>query len=183
MPKILVIIVLGVVIAIGGTYFLVLKTTKKANPIQQSVIQNQNSPNPIPTSSQTSFVSKELLTALEQTYGPLVDSSKVGELKISTTTLNYPYTFSFEGDGFTPNSETFVALNIPGNQNLNIQDVIADKNGHISGEYKLSKPQAGNYLISAVDAEKIKNELNIASKSGIISQPATYMAGAILSIK
>lgn len=129
--------------------------------------------------------SSEVLQALRDSYGPLVDFADVGTLVPSKQVISAYTIFSFDGDGFTPNSDVYVSLNSY-ESSLPIREgfFTADSFGHLEGSFEMPPPDQttlGDYVLAAIDLASLDQSLNqlVAGQSTSLS---LYMAGVGIEV-
>ena len=131
----------------------------------------------------TSSASAAITTALDKTFGPMVEYSTVNELTLNKTVVSNGSTFTFTGNGFGPNVTALAMINIPGEQMQQMKDLIADGQGNIHGTLFVSKFPKGTYILSVMDITAIKKNFKNIQKTGIFLTPQTHIAGALITVQ
>jgi hypothetical protein len=129
--------------------------------------------------------SGEVVQALKNAYGPLVDFAEVGVLVPDKHVISAYTIFTFEGVGFAPDSDVYVSFNRDGNPEPIRENFFhTDSLGHLNGSFEMPAPDQtplGSYLLAAVDSASLNNSLDhlIAGQSTSLS---LYMAAAKIDV-
>lgn len=126
----------------------------------------------------------DVIQAMRESYGPLVDSATLGTLTTSRTRISAYTQFTYAGNGFSPNSAVYMTLGLPGRQGLFSDVIKADGSGRIGGSFEMPTPNSlelGNYVLIALDHASLNNSIS-QIMAGQRTAVSVYMAGTNIEV-